>query len=260
MALPQMIKDDGSYDKATLLGGCVQLMQPRKGFRAGTDTVLLAAFAPIKAGQSIADLGAGVGGAGLCVLARVPELKSIYAIEIQGDYAALARHNAEINGHDEQRYQVMNADMRDISKDASLRGQMDHVICNPPYLGLNQHLSSPDPGKATAMGQHAQDQASLQDWVKAAHRLLKPGGSLTLVHRGHDAAQIISDMHGKFGAIEILPVLSKASSESAKRVLVRGYKDRRSPSKIINPIIMHEENGDYTKAAHAVLKDLHSLR
>ena len=47
------------------LGGRVQVLQPRKGFRAGLDAVMLAAAVPARAGDRVCELGAGVGTAGV---------------------------------------------------------------------------------------------------------------------------------------------------------------------------------------------------
>ena len=47
------------------------MTQPRNGYRAGQDPILLAATCQINPGQSLMDLGCGVGTLGLCVQARV---------------------------------------------------------------------------------------------------------------------------------------------------------------------------------------------
>ena len=75
------------------LSGRLQLLQPRKGYRAATDPVLLAACVPAKAGQSVLDLGCGAGTASLCLAIRVPGLRHA-GLELQPDYADLARQNA----------------------------------------------------------------------------------------------------------------------------------------------------------------------
>ncbi|MEL6264223.1 MAG: methyltransferase, partial [Pseudomonadota bacterium] len=57
-----------------LLGGRVGLTQPRQGYRAATDPVLLAAAVPAAAGETVLELGIGAGAAVLCLAARVPGL------------------------------------------------------------------------------------------------------------------------------------------------------------------------------------------
>ena len=43
------------------LGGRLSIWQPRDGYRAGVDPVLLAASVPARAGQSVLELGCGTG-------------------------------------------------------------------------------------------------------------------------------------------------------------------------------------------------------
>ncbi len=74
----------------TLLDGRVRLRQPRQGFRAGLDAVLLAAFVPARTGERVLEAGCGSGAAFLCLAARVPGLR-IAAVERDPAMAALAR-------------------------------------------------------------------------------------------------------------------------------------------------------------------------
>lgn len=79
------------------LGGRLQLLQPRRGYRAGLDPVLLAASVAARPGQAVLELGCGVGTALLCLGARVPGL-SLTGVELQPDYAALARRMRRATG------------------------------------------------------------------------------------------------------------------------------------------------------------------
>ena len=84
-----------------VLGGRLRLRQPRRGHRVGHDAILLAAATGGRAGEQAVDLGAGVGGAGLALAARVAGLE-VTLVEIDEACAALARENARLNGLDER--------------------------------------------------------------------------------------------------------------------------------------------------------------
>ena len=58
-----------------LLGGRVILRQPAQGYRASIDPLLLAATVNAIPGDTILDVGAGVGTVGLCLAARLPYCK-----------------------------------------------------------------------------------------------------------------------------------------------------------------------------------------
>ena len=91
---------DFSADDLTcnaFLGGRLHLWQPKNGYRAGIDPVLLAAAVPAESGQSVLELGCGAGAAVLCLAARVPGL-IMTGVELQPAYAKLAERNASENG------------------------------------------------------------------------------------------------------------------------------------------------------------------
>ena len=144
------------------LCGRLHLWQPVAGYRAATDAVLLAAACPAAPGQSVLDLGCGVGAASLCLAARVPDLH-LAGLEVQAEYADLARRNAAENGF---AMQVETGDLAAMPR--ALRRDFDHVIANPPYYPKGG-TPSPDAGRATAL---QVGDAALGDWVRAAARRL----------------------------------------------------------------------------------------
>ena len=109
------------------LGGRLRLWQPLQGYRAAIDPVLLAAFVPARPGQRVLELGCGGGTAVLCLARRVPGLE-LHGVEIQPDYAELARRNAAENG---LALRVHVGDVLDLP--AGLRLGFDQVLANPPF-------------------------------------------------------------------------------------------------------------------------------
>src|SRR3981081_2076540 len=88
--------DPGEFTEDAFLGGQLRLRQPKSGHRAGHDAMLLAAATPARSGDRVADLGAGVGAAGLAVAKRVAGIK-LLLVEIDAVLADLARGNAASN-------------------------------------------------------------------------------------------------------------------------------------------------------------------
>lgn len=223
----------------------VRLLQPAQGFRTSLDSVMLAAACPVKKGQEFLDLGCGVGGAGFCVLERVAET-AFTGIDIQQSHIDLAKHNIVLNDKND-RANFVCGDIRDFT----LR-QFDHVICNPPYLDAGTHTPSPSVEKATAL-YHNEDGVSVKDWIDAAFRNLKNGGSFTIIHRADHTDKIIQGFGKRFGAIEIIPLWPRAG-EAAKRVIIRAIKNRKTPTTLHPGIILHEVNGSYTTQADNILR------
>ena len=225
----------------------VRLLQAESGFRTSLDSVMVAAACPAEVGARVLDLGAGVGGASFCLLWRV-EKSHVTGLEIQPSHVDLATKNIALNGA-EGRVSFIKGDIRTWRSE----NRFDHVICNPPYLDAGTYTRSASKERAKALG-HDDDTISVQDWIDAAFHNLKPGGSLTMIHRADYTDKIILALGRKFGAIEIIPLYPKTGKE-AVRVIVRAMKDRRTPAKILPAIILHKENGDYTEAADAILRD-----
>ena len=65
----------GEIVEDRLLDGRLRLLQPRKGHRAGSDAILLAAALPELGQRALLDIGAGVGTIGLAAALLQPGLR-----------------------------------------------------------------------------------------------------------------------------------------------------------------------------------------
>ena len=227
----------------TVLNGALKLAQIDDGFKTSIDAVLLAAACPAKCGQSVLDLGCGIGSASLCLLKRLPDI-SLTGIDIQEDHICKARDNAAMNDL-HAHFQV--ADIR------QYQGELvDHIICNPPFEEAGAHLISPSNKNATARG-HMDKDITIDHWVKCAFNNLKSGGSFTIIHKAEAIQRIILAMGKSFGATEIIPLWPKAGREP-KRVIIRTIKHRKSPARIHTGLVLHNEDGTYTTSAEDILR------
>ena len=227
----------------------LRLLQPEHGFRTSLDTIMLAAACPAKDGDHVLDAGCGVGAAGFCVLERLKGI-SLSGVDVDADFIEMARKNIALNNFDSQQVEFSCEDI-DLYRRHD-KPIYDHVISNPPYMNAGEYMTSPHAKKAIAIG-HQDDGLTLEKWIKALHRLVKPKGSVTIIHRADYTDQIIKALGHRFGAVEIIPLWSKQGGE-AKRVIIRARKDRKAPCKILPGIIVHEDNGEYTQRADDILR------
>ena len=241
-------------EEITVLDSRVRLLQLADGgFRTSLDSVMLAAAVPAKAGDHVLDMGCGVGGASFCLLYRVPEM-TLTGVEWESAYHALAERNCDLNNCG-GRARFVCADIRAFR--VGEKPCYDHVMVNPPYREAGHHTPSPDRIKAQALG-HQDDDLALEDWILAAHRLLKSGGSLMMIYPTTGTDRIIRALGRKFGAIEIFPLWPRVGVNS-KRVIIRARKDRQTPCTIHAGLVLHAPEGGYTPEADAVLKESESL-
>ncbi|MFG1417818.1 methyltransferase [Xanthobacter sp. V0B-10] len=235
-----------------ILGGRVSLAQPARGHRVGHDAVLLAALAP-EGCRAMVDLGAGVGGAGLAFLARMPQARGTL-VEIDPDLAALAQRNAETNGLS-CRCRAVAADVLTLGRPSGpaepAAGAADLVLMNPPFNAAQAHQPSPHDGRARA---HVAEEGLLRAWVTAAYRCLAPGGVLCAILRPEDIAALLEALSGRFGAADLLPVHPRPDAP-AVRLLARAVKGRRTPPRLLPGLVLADGAGTATAAAQAVLRD-----
>lgn len=232
----------------TLLGGRVRLRQPRHGYRVAIDPVLLAAAVAARAGERVLDLGCGVGAAALCLLARVPGAE-VTGLELQPGLAALARENAALNGCAGQ-FRIVEGDLTTVPTDLPARS-FHRVMINPPYHGAGRGRPAPDPSKALAT---SEDRAGLADWLGAGLRLLRPRGSLTLIHRADRLDEIVARLHGRAGRIRICP-LWPAPGVPSKRILLDARKGVQGPLVLGAGLALHGPDGAFTAEAAKILRE-----
>ncbi len=230
-----------------LLAGQVRLRQPRDGFRAAIDSVLLPAAVAAVAGDRVFEIGAGCGAAALCLARRVDGV-TISGIDIQLHLVRLAGDNVRANGF-EDRIDIMSGDIAQ-PLPPRVQGPFDHVMLNPPYLGASRSRLPDHSDKAAAQIEGA---AGLDIWISRAHGLLRHKGVVTLIHRADRLDDIIRGLGGKFGDIAVCPLWPRAGAP-AKRLIVRARKGVATPFALTAGLVLHADNGDYTAKAGAVLR------
>ena len=236
------------------LGGQLTIKQPKSGYRAAMDPVLLAAAVPALVRGKLLELGAGVGTASLCYAARVPNVE-VLGLELQNNYAALANQNANLNNL-EDRVKIISGDLLHPPPDLFPVHGFDQVMANPPYLTAAQAGRSPVEARNVA---NVEGDAGLKDWVNFALKMLKPKGGLTFIHRADRVDEMISLLYGKAGDITIIPLWPFAG-QSAKRVVVRARKSIRGPARLTAGLVLHADKERYTIEAARVLRDGGALR
>jgi tRNA1(Val) A37 N6-methylase TrmN6 len=240
---PAALTDDG------FLGGALRILQPRAGYRAATDPVLLAAACPARPGDSVLELGCGAGVASLCLGCRVEGI-ALSGLERQPAYADLARQNAARNGI---AFDVTEGDLAHMP--APLRRSFQHILANPPYFAPASGTAATDPGREAAQ----REETPLATWIDAAARRLVPGGSLTLIHEAARLPDLLAAIDRRLGSLALLP-LAPRDGRPASRVILRARKGGRAAFRLLPPFVLHDgsvHDGDrdsFTPQAQAILR------
>ncbi len=243
------------HTKDYLLGEKVIINQPVSGYRAAIDAVLANSCinpANIKPNSKILDMGSGTGAISLCLAHRLKDKSPIITgIELQKDLCKLSNKSAKNNAFDSF-LSYINLDIKNIKQELE-PNSFDFVITNPPYTAGG--MPSPNNSKATA---HIEGEINLSKWIETALKMLKPKGKFIIVHRADRLDDIIASLYHKTGDINIIPLISKLGQD-AKRVLIIANKGSKAPLTLKKPVIIHQDNGDYTKEIENILRDGDSI-
>lgn len=233
-----------------LLNKSISLKQPVQGYKVAIDPVCLAASVDIIK-EKILDVGCGVGAISLCLAYRFKQIK-IQGIDIQKDVVALAQQNAIDNKCDD-RVCFVEADLVDYAKKHPESYTI--IVSNPPFFKKNVSNISPIPQKAIA---HHDLHLSTSDWIKNCFKLLKSKGFLYIIFPFDDIVPLLESLQSVQYAIRIFPLWPRRG-QGAKRVLIRFQKNSYAPSRLLNGLVLHQEDGSYTEEATKILRNGMSL-
>lgn len=232
--------------------GNIKLIQDPEQFCYGVDAVILADFANslYPAFKKAADLGTGNGIIPL-ILSHKNSEAHITGVEIQPDAADMAMRNCRLNGL-EEKINFVVADVIDIAdgklgesiNDPALcEGAMDMVTCNPPYFVKGGAI--PSSSKAKFIARH-ETTAGVEDFIKAAEKLLKRKGHFFMVHRPSRLADIMYYCR-KYGLEpKDMRMVVPKPGETPNILLIHCIKGGGRELNVMKELSVYNEDGSYS--------------
>lgn len=234
------------------LGGALHLLQPRKGARAGTDAVMLAASVAADVQARVLEAGCGVGAVALCLAWRLPRAH-VTGVEIDPTLCELALRNAARNNLSE-RVEIIEGDVTRPFAAPEAKGVQreayDHVVANPPYLPAESARAPGDTDKRRA---HVMTPGGLDAWVRFLATCAAARGRLWMIHRADALPAVLAALEGRFGGVRLFPLFSRAGAP-ATRVIVSATKGSRAALELLPGLTLHRPDGAYTDLAEAILR------
>ena len=231
----------------TLLGGRVQLRQPASGYRVAIDPVLLAAATPARTGEHVLELGSGTGAASLCLAQRVAGCH-LTGIEINPGLVKLSKANAKSNSLS-KRVKFLAGDISAPPSELEPEG-FDHVIANPPQSSTEAAQPSPYMDKTQA---NIEGHVDLGVWLGAMLAMVRRKGRITLIHRADRLDEVLVGLRGQVGDMMLFP-LWPDRNRPAKRILISARRGVNGPLQLNAGLVLHGENGKFTREAEAILR------
>ena len=219
----------------------LKLIQNKKGFCFGVDSVLLSDFAKtIKKNTTVVDIGTGTGIISI-LLCKKTKLKKIYGIEIQEEVAEMASRSAKLNCL-EDKFEVINENIKDIFKKLE-PNSIDAIVTNPPYKKENTGVKNLE--KKQLISRH-EVECNLEDIISISRKLLRDLGEFYMVHRAERLVDIMVLLRKYKMEPKIVRFVHSKSSEKPTLVLVKAVKDAKEYLKIQDPLIIYRDDGEYT--------------
>lgn len=240
----EMLREDERIDDLQRNG--YRIIQKKNGFCFGMDAVLLSGFARVRVGETAIDLGTGTGIIPILLEAKT-EGRHFTGLEIQEEVAGMAARSVGLNGL-ENRVDIVNGDIKEASRLFG-KASFDVVTSNPPYMNDSHGLKNPDLPKAIARHEVL---CTLEDVVREAALLLKPGGRFYMVHRPHRLAEIISVLKDYKLEPKRMKMVHPFVDKEANMVLIEAVRGGRSMMKVEAPIIVYREPGVYTEEIYTI--------
>ncbi len=216
------------------------IIQKTDGFCFGMDAVLLSGFASVRQGEKALDLGAGTGIIPILLKAKTKG-EHFFALEIQEEMADMARRSVALNRL-EKDITIVTGDIKEASHIFGA-ASFDVVTSNPPYMNDAHGLKNPDLPKAIARHEVL---CTLDDVVREAAKVLKPGGRFYMVHRPHRLIEIITALTKYKLEPKRMKLVHPYIDREANMVLIEAVRGGRSMIKVEAPVIVYKEPGVYT--------------
>ncbi len=224
----------------------LKIIQDPAGFCFGIDAVLLSHFIRVKSGERLVEFGTGTGVIPILLSARTA-FEKIHAFEVQPEVANMAKRSIRMNDL-EEKIEVIEDNLTEVFNHLKA-GTIDVVFSNPPYMSGKGGIKNEDVKRRISRHELL---CTLEDIIEKASKLLKFRGRFYMIHRPNRM-------------VDILTLCRKYKLEPKEIRMIQPYNDKRpniflmmcskggQPDlKFLDPLIVYEKNGQYTKEIYDI--------
>lgn len=219
----------------------LKIIQNKKGFCFGIDSVLLSDFAKgIRDNSKVLDLGTGTGIISI-LLCEKTKLKEITGIEIQEEVYEMAKRSIKLN-HLEDKFKIINENILNLNNIFE-KNSIDAIVTNPPYKKKDTGIINESEKKLISRHEIT---ANLEDFIRISKDLLKDKGEFYMVHRAERLVDILNLMRKYKIEPKILRMVCSNKDKEPKLILIKGIKNAKPFLKLQSNLYIYNEAGEYT--------------
>lgn len=219
----------------------INIIQDADMFKFSLDSILLPNFITLNSNcKKVLDIGTG--NAPIPLILSTKTSAHIDCVELQEDVYNMGKESIELNKKEEQ-ITIYNADINDWYKDIEA-DTYDVITCNPPYFKVSES-SNINKNDYKSLARH-EISLNLQQLLKVCRKLLKNNGTLGLVHRPERLVDIIIEMRNNNIEPKKIQYVYPKKGKDANILLIEGAKNGRPGIKILEPLYIYDDQGNYT--------------
>lgn len=226
-----------------------KIYQNTEWFSFSLDSVLLANFVSLLPScRKILDIGSGT--APIPLVLSLKTKANIVGIEIQEEVAQLAQKSVIYN-HLEDQIQIVCDDIKNYTRQKK-SDFFDVIVSNPPYFKVSDgFFSNMDDHKTIARHEVTLE---LEEVFKCVKKLLKNNGVFAMVHRTERLVEIL-DLFKQYGIEpKRIQLIYPKQNQESNLVLIEGAKHGKVGLKVLPPLVIHDEENQYTQQYFNFLK------
>ena len=228
--------------------GKIKIYQPKKGYRAGIDAVLLASCVQVFKKCKILDIGSGTGAISFFIASKYKNVE-IVGIEKNFKYYSLSMKSLRINRL-KSKIKFLNKDFRHVNNMKS-----DIIVSNPPWFRQNSTYKSNN----TLLNVAKIESLKLDLWIKKVLINLNSTGEYYTIFPYRRIDEIIKILRMNFKSVKIYPLSSFRSKSPDKAIIYAKRSGKKCNCYEYNRIIIHKKDKGFMKNINGILKKGNSL-
>jgi len=230
------------------LDGKIKIYQPKNGYRAGIDAVLLASCVQVFKKCKILDIGSGTGVISFFIASKYKNVE-IVGIEKNFKYYSLSMRSLRLNKV-KSKIKFFNKDFKHISNMKS-----DIIVSNPPWFRQNSTYKSYN----SLLNDAKIESLKLDLWIEKVLINLNSTGEYYTIFPYRRIEEMIKILRNHFKSVKIYPVSSFKSKPPDKAIILAKRSGKESNFNEYNRIITHRKNKSFMKNINNILKKGNSL-
>ncbi len=218
----------------------LKIVQNPDWFSFSIDSVLLANFVNTNNKMKIIDFCTG--NAPIPLFLSTKTNSKIVGVELQEKVYQLAKKSIKINNLENQ-IEILNNDVKNLCN-LYETDTFDLITCNPPYFKVNGK-SNININKEKALARH-EINLTLDDIFRCSKKILKNNGKIAMIHRTDRLIDVIMAMKSNNIEPKRIQFIYPFKHGKSNLVLIEGAKNGNAGLNVLESIVIHNDNGDYT--------------